>query len=65
MSKNSVWLGLGEERVLVDVGSVAEGYWRGLGYGEPGTSIPDQPEAPVEKPARKVRVKKVVDASEA
>lgn len=62
---NSVWLENGVDRVLVDIGSAADGYWRGLGYGEPGTSIPDQPEAPVEKPARKVRVKKVVDASEA
>lgn len=64
MSKNSVWLGLGEERVLVDVGSVAEGYWRGLGYGEPGTSLADQPEAPVEKPMRKVRAKKIAEVSE-
>ena len=65
MSKNSVWLELDGDRVLVDVGSVAEDYWRGLGYCEPGASLPDQLEAPVEKPARKVRVKKVVDASEA
>lgn len=65
MSKNSVWLEHGMDRVLVDVGSVAEGHWRGLGYCEPGASLPDQLEAPVEKPSRKVRVKKVVDASEA
>lgn len=65
MSKNSAWLELAGDRVLVDIGSVAEGYWRGLGYIAPGTYLSDQPEAPVEKPARKVRVKKVVDASEA
>lgn len=65
MSNNSVWLELGVDRVFVDVGSAAEGYWRELGYGEPGSIAPDQPEAPVEKPARKVRVKKVVEGSDA
>lgn len=63
MSKNSVWLENGTDRVLVDVGSVAEGYWRGLGYGEHGASLPDEPV--VEKPVRKARSKKVVETSEA
>lgn len=63
MSKNSVWLENGADRVLVDVGSAAEGYWRGLGYGEPGASLTDEPVA--EKPARKVRAKKVTEGSEA
>lgn len=63
MSKNSVWLENGVDQVLVDVGSAADGYWRGLGYGEPGASLPDEPV--VEKPARKARVKKVVETSEA
>jgi hypothetical protein len=62
MSKNSVWLELGVDRVFVDIGSVAEGYWRGLGYGEPGASLPDEPVA--EKPARKARVKKTAEVSE-
>lgn len=60
---NSVWLELDGDRVMVDVGSGAEGYWRGLGYVEPGASLPDQPVA-VEKPARKARVKKVAEGSE-
>ena len=64
MSKNSVWLELGVDRVFVDVGSVAEGYWRGLGYVELGASLPDEPAA-VEKPARKVRAKKTAEISEA
>jgi len=64
MSKNAVWLELGIDRVFVDVGSAAEGYWRGLGYGEPGSIAPDQPEAPAEKPARKVRVKKIISGSD-
>jgi len=64
MSKNFVWLELAGDRVLVDVGSAAEGYWRGLGYCEPGASLPDQPEAPVEKPMRKVRAKKIAEVSE-
>ena len=62
MSKNSVWLEFGVDRVLVDLGSTADGYWRGLGYVEPGASLPDEPV--VEKPARKARVKKVVEVSE-
>lgn len=63
MSKDAVWLEFGVDRVLVDVGSVAEGYWRGLGFGEPGASLPDEPVV-AEKPVRKARVKKVVEASE-
>lgn len=63
MSNNSVWLELAGDRVLVDVGSAAEGYWRGLGFGEPGASLPDEP-AVIEKPVKKVRVKKVVEALE-
>lgn len=63
MSKCAVWLEQGGDRVFVDVGSRAEGYWRGLGYGEPGlaveTSLPDEPLS-VERPAKKIRVKKVV-----
>lgn len=62
MSKDAVWLENGVDRVLVDLGSAAEGYWRGLGFCEPGASLPDEPV--VEKPARKARVKKVVEASE-
>ena len=64
MSKNSVWLELAGDRVLVDVGSVADGYWRGLGYVEPGASLPEEPVV-AEKPARKTREKKVVASSEA
>lgn len=64
MSKNTVWLELDGDRVLVDVGSVAEGYWRGLGYCEPGASLPGEP-AVIEKPMRKVRAKKIVENSEA
>lgn len=63
MSKNAVWLEHGMDRVLVDVGSAADGYWRGLGFGEPGASLPDEPVV-AEKPVRKTRVKKVVEASE-
>ena len=63
MSKNSVWLELDGDRVLVDVGSVAEDYWRGLGYCEPGASLPGEP-AVIEKPVKKARLKKVVEASE-
>lgn len=63
MSKNSVWLENGVDRVLVDVGSAADGYWRGLGYGEPVASLPDEP-AVIEKPMRKVRAKKIVESSE-
>ena len=63
MSKNAVWLELDGDRVLVDVGSVAEGYWRGLGYCEPGASLPGEP-AVIEKPMRKVRAKKIVENSE-
>ena len=63
MSKQTVWLESGGDRVLVDVGSVAEGYWRELGYGEHVASMPGEPVA--EKPARKARVKKVVETSEA
>lgn len=63
MSKNSVWLEKSGDRVFVDAGSVAEGYWRGLGYCEPGASLPDEPVV-AEKPVRKTRVKKVVEASE-
>lgn len=64
MSKNSVWLELSGDRVLVDVGSAAEGHWRGLGYCEHGASLPDEP-AVAEKPVRKVRAKKVTESSEA
>lgn len=60
MSKNAVWLELAGDRVLVDVGSAADGYWRGLGYGEPGASLPEEP-VTVEKPARKSRTKKSVE----
>ena len=63
MSKNSVWLELAGDRVLVDLGSAADGYWRGLGYVEPGASLPGEP-AVIEKPVKKVRVKKVVEALE-
>ena len=63
MSKNSVWLENGVDRVLVDVGSAADGYWRGLGYVETGASLPDEPSV-IEKPVKKMRVKKVVEASE-
>ena len=63
MSKNSVWLEKAGDRVLVEVGSAADGYWRGLGYGEPVASLPDEP-AVIEKPVKKVRVKKVVEALE-
>ena len=63
MSKNFVWLELAGDRVLVDVGSAAEGYWRGLGYCEPGASLPGEP-AVIEKPMRKVRAKKIVENSE-
>lgn len=63
MSKNSAWLELSGDRVLVDIGSAAEGYWRGLGYGEPGVSAPDEPVV-TEKPARKARVKKTAEVSE-
>lgn len=57
MSKNAVWLELTGDRVLVDVGSAADGYWRGLGYVEPGASLSDEPVA-IEKPARRSRTKK-------
>lgn len=60
MSKNSVWLELADDRVLVDVGSAAEGYWRGLGYVEPGASLSDEP-VTAEKPARKPTTKKSVE----
>lgn len=63
MSNNSVWLELAGDRVLVDLGSAADGYWRGLGYVEPGAYLPGEP-AVIEKPVKKVRVKKVVEASE-
>lgn len=63
MSKLAVWLEKGGDRVLVDLGSRAEGYWRGIGYAEVGlvveTSLPDQPLA-AEKTVKKVRDKKVV-----
>lgn len=62
MSKNAVWLERGGDRVLVDVGSAAEGHWRGLGYGEPVASLPEEPV--VNKPVRKARVKKVIEESE-
>lgn len=63
MSKNSVWLELAGDRVLVDLGSAADGYWRGLGYVEPGAYLPGEP-AVIEKPVKKARVKKVVEGSE-
>ncbi len=62
MSKNAVWLENGADRVLVDVGSAAEGYWRGIGYVEPGASLPDEPVVD-EKPVRKVRAKKITEVS--
>ena len=62
MSKCSVWLEKGGDRVLVDVGSRAEGHWRGMGYAEPGlaieTSLPDEPLVVV-SPVKKARAKKV------
>ena len=64
MSKNTVWLEHGVDRVLVDVGSAAEGYWRARGYGEQGASIPDEPD-PTEKPVKKVRARKTAEGSEA
>lgn len=64
MSKNAVWLERGGDRVLVDMGSQAEGYWRGLGYSEPGAFAPDQPVV-ADKQVRKARVKKAAEASEA
>lgn len=64
MSKNSVWLESGTDRVLVDVGSAADGYWRGLGYLPAGESLPDQPVV-ADKPVRKARVKRTTEASEA
>ncbi len=60
---NAVWLELAGDRVLVDLGSPAEGYWRGLGYVVPGASLPAEPV--VEKPGRKARVKKAAEGSEA
>lgn len=60
---NAVWLERAGDRVLVDLGSPAEGYWRGLGYVEPGASLPVEPVA--EKPVRKARTKKSVEISEA
>lgn len=62
MSKNSVWLELDGNRVLVDVGSQAEGYWLEAGYGEQGASLPEEP-VRVEKPVRKVRAKKAAEES--
>lgn len=63
MSKNAVWLEFGVDRVLVDLGSAADRYWRGLGFCEPGASLPGEP-AVIEKPVKKARVKKVVEGSE-
>ena len=63
MIKDAVWLEKSGDRVFVDAGSVAEGYWRGLGYCEPGASLPDEPVV-IEKPARKVRTKKTSEGSE-
>lgn len=59
MSKNSSWLKLSGDRVLVDIGSPAESYWRGLGYIASSDSVLYESATPVEKPARKTRVKKV------
>lgn len=64
MSKNAVWLERGGDRVLVDVGSAAEGYWRALGYLLAGESLPGEPVTPADKPARKARVKKTTEVSE-
>ena len=64
MSKNAVWLESGGDRVLVDVGSVADGYWRGLGYCEPGAYISVETVV-AEKPVKKVRAKKIAEDSEA
>lgn len=62
MSKNTVWLELSGDRVLVDVASSAEGYWRGMGYVEPGAYLPDEALV-AEKPVRKVRAKKITEVS--
>lgn len=61
MSKNSSWLKLSGDRVLVDIGSPAERYWRGLGYIESSDYVLYEPANPVEKPARKTRMKKVAN----
>jgi hypothetical protein len=63
MSKLAVCLEKDWERVLVDVGSRADGYRCGLGYVEPnracGNSFPGEPMA-AEKKAKKPSIKKVV-----
>lgn len=61
MSKVAVWLEMAGDRVLVDLGSRSEAYWRGMGYAEVGllaeTFLPDQPLAVV-APVKKTRGKK-------
>lgn len=63
MSKVAVWLEMAGDRVLVDLGSRSEAYWRGMGYMEPGlaveTSFLGEPLI-VEAPVKKARAKKVV-----
>jgi hypothetical protein len=58
MSKNSIWLEFEGDRVLVDVDSPADQYWRSLGYYVDGETAPEPLGSMVEKPARKTRAKK-------
>lgn len=61
MSKDSVWLELGGDRVLVDVGSKAEQHWRAEGYAEPGVVV--EVVAVVEdKAVKKPRGRRAVEA---
>lgn len=60
-SNSAVWLVAGEGRVLVDVGSKAEAFWRGQGYAEEGAvqavveiiPVPVEPAVPARKPRKK------------